>query len=126
MKRLWIGIGLLAVMLLGGFLVPEYLEFCHEPIIEDLDRAAELAMAEEWDRAEYLMDRAEEQWQKKRPVTASFADHEPMDEIDGMFAQMEMYAQARDAVSFSGTCVYLSSQLDALSDYHDLNLWNLF
>lgn len=125
MKRLWIGIGLLMVILLAGLLIPEYLEFSHEPILDDLDRAAELAMAEEWDRAAYLADRAGEKWQKKRPVTASFVDHEPMDDIDGMFAQLEIYARSRDAAAFSGTCVYLRSQLDALGDYHKLNLWNL-
>ena len=126
MKRLFIGIGLLAVILAAGLLIPEYLEFCHEPIIDDLDRAAELAMDGEWERTAYLTERAEEKWQEKRPVTAAFTDHEPMDEIDGMFAQLELYADAGDSVAFSGTCVYLVSQLDALGDYHELNFWNLF
>lgn len=126
MKRLWIGIGLLAVILLAGILVPQYLEYAHEPIMDDLSRASELAMEEEWDRAVYLARRAEEKWQKKRPVTASLADHEPMDEIDGMFAQLDIYARAEDAAAFSATCVYLVSAMDALKDYHALNFQNLF
>lgn len=125
MKRLWIGIGLLAGILAAGLLIPEYLEFAHGPILDDLDRAAELAMEEQWDRAVYLTERAEEKWQKKRPVTASLTDHEPMDDIDGMFAQLKIYARTRDAAAFSGTCVYLRSQLNVLGDYHELNLWNL-
>lgn len=126
MKRLWLGVGLLTVMLLSGILVPELLETCHEAIVQDLDQAAELAMSEQWDSVRRLSDRAEENWEKKRPVTASFTDHEPLDEIDGLFAQLEVYAEAEESVAFSSTCVYLSSQLDALGDYHKFSFWNLF
>lgn len=126
MKRLWIGIGLLAAMLVSGILIPEIMESCHSPIVEDLQRAAELAMDSEWERAEFLAHRAEEKWEEKRPVTAVFTDHEPMDDIDGMFDQVEIYAEARDAVSFGSTCAYLASRLDALGDYHDLSFPNLF
>ena len=126
MKRLWTGIALLAVMLVLGLLVPEWMDACHEPVAADLEEAAELALAGRWEKAAYLFDRAEEKWEEKRPVTACFTEHEPMDEIDGLFAQLGVYAQVRDAVSFSGTCVYLSSQLECLGDYHDFNYWNLF
>ena len=126
MKRLWIGVGLLAVMLVSGILVPEFLHGCHDAVVTDLDRAAETAMAEQWAETEEFLHRAEEKWQKKRPVTASFADHEPMDDIDGLFEQLKIFARARDPVAFGSTCVYLSSQLKALGDYHEFSLWNLF
>ena len=126
MKRLWIGIGLLAVMLLSGILVPEILERSHTPVVNDLDRASELAMEEKWDGASLLSRRAEAQWQKIRPVTASLTEHEPMDEIDALFSQLEVYTQARDRVAYSSTCVYLARQLDALGAGHHLTLWNLF
>ena len=126
MKRLWIGVGLLTVMLATGLLVPEIMDACHEQVAEDLEQAAELAMTGRWEKAQYLSDRAEEKWEEKRPVTASFAEHEPMDEIDGLFAQLDVYAAARDAVSYSGTCVYLSSRLESIGDYHDFTIWNLF
>lgn len=125
MKRLWIGVGLLVFLLVSGLVMPEIIDACHEPVVADLEQAAELAMAGRWEKARYLSDRAEESWEEKRPVTASFAEHEPMDEIDGLFAQLEVYAEARDAVLYSGTCVYLSSKLEALGDYHDMTLWNL-
>ena len=126
MKRLWIGIGLLTVILVVGILVPEIMDACHEPVAEDLEQAAEFALADRWGEAVNLFHRAEEKWEEKKPVTASFAEHEPMDDIDGMFAQLEVYAAAGDAVSFSGTCVCLARYLDAIGDYHDLKLWNFF
>ena len=75
MMRLWIGIGLLAAMLAVGAGVPEALEESHRPIREDLTRAAELALADSWDRAEYLTDRAEKVWKEKWPMTAAVTDH---------------------------------------------------
>lgn len=126
MKRLWIGIGLMAVMLLAGILTPVILEKSHTPVVEDLGRAAELALEENWEGAARFSRRAEEKWQKTRPVTASFADHEPMDEIEALFAQLKIYGRVGDRVAYSSTCVYLASQLDALGDYHNLTLWNLF
>lgn len=125
MKRLWIGIGLLTAMLLSGILTPIILERCHTPAVQDLNRAAELVINENWDTADSFYRRAEKQWKKTRPVTAVFTEHEPMDEIDALFAQLKIYSRSRDKVAYGSTCVYLSSQLDALGDYHDLNFWNL-
>lgn len=126
MKRLWIGIGLLVVILIAAILVPEILEHNHTPIIRDLERASQLAMEENWDSAQDFSRRAEKKWKKIRPVTASFTDHEPMDEIDALFAQLKVYAEAQDMVAYSSTCAYLSSQLGVLGDYHNFTLWNLF
>ena len=126
MKRLWIGIGLLAVMLVSGLMIPEAVETAHRPVAEDLNRAADLALADSWDRAEYLLNRAEKAWKENRSAAAAVTDHEPMEEIDGIFARLKVYAQARDGVSFSSACVYLVSRLDALGDYHRLTLANLF
>ena len=126
MKRLWIGIGIMAAMLLSGILTPAILEKSHTPVVEDLSRAAELAEAENWEGASRFCRRAEEQWKKTRPVTASFTDHEPMEEIDALFEQLKVYTRAGDRVAYCSTCAYLKSQLEALGDYHDLTLWNLF
>ena len=126
MKRLWIGIALLALILLAGILIPEFLEHNHTPIIHDLERASKLAMEERWDSSQDFSRRAEKKWKKIRPVTATLTDHEPMDEIDALFAQLSIYSAAKDAAAYSSTCVYLASRLQVLGDYHNFTLWNLF
>ena len=125
MKRMWIGTALLVLMLVSGILVTEFMERSHQPGAKDLNRAAALALDDEWGKAEALTARAQENWQKTRKITASFVDHEPMEEIDGLFAEIEVYASARDEISFSAACAYLAELMDALGESHSLKLWNL-
>lgn len=125
MKRMWIGIALMALVLAAGLWVAEVMEQVHYPLAEDLDRAAQLALEEQWDTANVLAVRTEQTWQKKRPVTAAFAEHEPLENIDALFAQLEVYAVTRDAPSFSAACVYLARQLEALGECHSFTIFNL-
>lgn len=125
MKRMWIGVALLTLMLVSGILVTEFLEHSQAPGAKDLDQAAALALEKDWGKAEALSIRARKNWEKTRPFTASLVDHEPMEEIDGLFAEAAVYAAARDEVSFSATCVYLAELLNAIGESHSLKLWNL-
>lgn len=125
MKRIWIGIGLLAALLLAGIWVADAMADSHEPGAADLRRASQLALEEDWDMAEALTGRARDTWEKRWRVTASFADHEPMDEIDGMFAELKVYARVKDEVAYSGTCAHLAELMDAMGKAHSFNWWNL-
>ena len=125
MKRIWIGIGLLAALLVLGIWVAGVMEEGHHPGARDLRRAAELTMEEEWAPAEALVRRARGKWQKNWRFSAAFADHEPMDQIDGLFAELEVYAKAGDATAYSGTCAHLAELLEAMGNAHAFTWWNL-
>lgn len=125
MKRIWIGVGLLAVLLAGGLWIAGAMENAHEPGASDLRRASELALDGDWLKAEALVERARESWEEKWRITASFSDHEPMDTIDGVFAQLKIYARAQDTVSYAAACADLAEQLRSMSQAHALNWWNL-
>ena len=125
MRRMWIGIGLLALVLVGGIWASEWMGNTHEEMARDLDRAAELAMTDRWEEAVLKLIRAEEKWQKKRPVTAAFADHEPLEEIDGLFARLKIFAAGEKRTDFSAACAHLARQLEALGDSHSFSLSNL-
>ena len=125
MKRCWIGLGLLLVLLAGGLLVTWYMGSCHREIGAELEQAARYAQLGNWAEAADAAGDAYEDWQEEWRFSAAFADHEPMEEIDAMFAQLGTYLAARDAVSFSAVCRQLSSQLEAMGDAHGLTWWNL-
>lgn len=125
MKRIWIGIGLLIALLIAGIWVADVMKDSHKPSAEDLRRASQLALEEDWTTAEALTKRARDKWEKKWRVTASVADHEPMDEIDGMFAQLKVYAKVKDEVAYSGTCAHLAELMEAMGQAHAFNWWNL-
>ena len=125
MKRIWIGIGLLAALLVAGLWTAESMERSHLPGAEDLRRASQLALEEDWTQAEALTARARGNWEKKWRRTASVADQEPMDEIDGIFEELKVYALLRDAEHYSSTCARLAALLDAMGYAHSCNWWNL-
>ena len=125
MKRIWIGVVLLGVLLLGGMGTGEFMEQAHIPVARDVQQAGELVLRGQWELAHALVNRGKERWEEKWPVTAAIADHEPMDEIDALFAQLETYEKTRDPAAYSAICAHLGSLLEALSQGYRCKWWNL-
>ena len=125
MKRIWIGIVLLGVLLIGGIATGEFMEQAHIPVAQDVRQAGEVVLRDQWELAQALVKRAQDRWEEKWPVTAAIADHEPMDEIDALFAQLKTYAAAKEEIAYSAACAHLASLLEAMSHSHSCNWWNL-
>ena len=126
MKRIWFGAVMLAVLLILGFCSSTLMERTHLSQAEELDHAAALALNGNWTEAETALFTARDRWNQRKSIIAGLCDHEPMDQIEGLFGQLEIFALSRDTVSFSSSCVYLSKQLEALGKSHSLNLQNFF
>ena len=125
MKRLWIGIGLLAAILAVGLWTSAHMTEVHTEIADELTEAARAAQAGAWDRAEELTREAQEDWKEGWNFSAALADHTVLDEVDGLFAQAEVYRKNRDAVAFAAVCAQLASSVRAIQEGHKLSLWNL-
>ena len=125
MKRCWIGVVCLVLLLMGGLYVDRVMGRSHAPVSQDLDRAAECAKADDWTGAEAFTDRARENWEKNWHFSAAFADHEPMENIDALFSRLTVFAAAREKEEFGALCRELSRQVKAMGDAHDLKWWNL-
>lgn len=124
-KRFWFGLCLLAVLLAAGLLTAWSMERMHRPGEELLARAESLALSGDMEQAVSLARDAAGQWQKNRKRTACAADHAPMDDVDQLFAELEVYAKAEDAAHFAACCGGLSVLLRAMYDAHSLTFWNL-
>ncbi len=125
MKRLWIGISILALLLVCSYLIHASMAHIHTPIAQTLEQAANAALKEDWATAEQLAHTAAARWSRYHRFTAAFADHTPMDELDGLFAQLPVYAQQRENPHFSATCKQLSFLAAAMAESHRLSWWNL-
>lgn len=126
MKRGWIGSGLLAVLLIISLLVTWCMDRFHQPVAEELERAADYALAEDWENADALVRRARADWDKHWSFSAAFADHEPMEDIDALFAQTEVYRKIRDEAAFAAACAELARQVEAMGEAHGITWRNLF
>lgn len=126
MRRGWIGGGLLAILLALSLLVTWCMDRFHEPVAANLEQAADFALAGDWENADALARRARADWEKHWDFSAAFADHEPMENIDGLFAQTEVYEKARDTVAFAATCAELARQVEAMGEAHGITWKNIF
>lgn len=125
MKRLWIGIVILAVLLAGSIAISVAMSAIHDPIAADLELAAQKALQEDWDSALSLFRRANGRWEKYHDFTAAFADHTPMDEMDTLLEELEVYAHEQENPHFSATCAHLYFMAKAIAETHLLTWWNL-
>lgn len=125
MKRCWFGGALLIALLAAGLAVTVFMARFHEPIKKDLEQAAQYALESDWEQALRCADRAEAQWEAHRKFSAAFSDHEPMEEIDQLFAELEIWQNAQDSQHFAATSAQLSRAAQAMADAHALNWWNM-
>ena len=125
MKRLWIGIGFLAVILLIGTGITLAFEQLHKPLSDTLQQASEAAMAEDWEKASALTKSAKADWEKCREFTAAVADHEPLEEMDALFAQLEVLARQQETTDFAALSAQLARMAQAMADSQSISWWNL-
>lgn len=125
MGRLWLGVGILVVFLVLGLWIGSMMDDIHLSIADTLETAADQALSGNTTAALDTAKGAKVQWEKHWHGTAAAADHGPMDEIDGLMAQMERYAQADQWGDFAACCARLSLLVQAMSEAHSLTWWNL-
>jgi hypothetical protein len=125
MKQLWFGALLLIVLLLAGFASSVGIRWVQDPISSQLEQAAAAGFSEDWEQAEALFAAAQARWKTYRTLLSSISDHAPMDKIDGLFEELEIYKQARYPVLFSALCKQLSLLTRTIGEAHRLNWWNL-
>ena len=125
MKRGWIGLALLVALLLSSLFAAEMMEEFHEDSAKKLTRASAYAWEDNRAPARELAFQAMKQWQEHREFTAAFADHEPMEDVDCLFAQLPAYARQEDTAHFAAICAELSKRLEAVSNAHSFRWWNV-
>ncbi len=125
MGRFWLGVGLLLLFLALGIWVTYSMDTLHQPLSDTLQQAAEKSLSGDLEAGIALAQQARKIWEAHWHRSATFADHAPMDEIDGLFAQMEIYARAGKAVDFAAYCARLSNLIAAMGEAHSPNWWNL-
>lgn len=125
MKRSKLGCLLLLLLLVTGLLSGWIMERLTEPVSRTMEAASEAALREDWAEALALAEFARTRWEKHWNLCAVFADHTPMENINGLFAQLEIYAQSRDAQNFAAVCAQLREDIQAIGDAHSFTWWNL-
>lgn len=125
MKKFIIGIAVLSLLLLSGLWAAKATEEMYKPVIALLEEASNTALNGNFEAAKSQAEEAKKLWDKQKNATATVADHTPMEEIDHLFAETDIYAQAEEIPHFAACCAQLAIMVRNMGDAHAPNLWNL-
>ena len=125
MKRLWLGVAVLAVFLAASLLLSWYLPGLHREIAQELSAAAKAVEKSDWEEATRLAGGAKQRWERCRHFVASFTDHEPLENMDSLFEELEIYRTEKLPIDYAATCIQLSQLCLAIAESHCLTWWNL-
>ena len=125
MKRFWLGVGILAVLLAAGIGLSAGIIAVHTGLSEDLDLACEAVQKGDWDTAVTLAESAKAGWLRHRRFVASLVDHEPLEQMDSLFSELEIYRHQQLPTDYAAVCTHLSHLSEAIGESHALTWWNL-
>ncbi len=121
MGRFLLGITLMLALLGAGLAVWKEAEDIHTPVSRTLEEAADTALSGQTEKAREKALQARALWEEKWHASAAFSDHGPMDEIDGLFAQIEGCGNTE----LAALCRRIASLVSAVAEAHSLTWWNL-
>lgn len=125
MRRGLIGLGLLAALLALGIWTQSRMDALHTPIAEAMSQAGALAGQERWEEAGAIVQQAKQQWAQGRTLTAALADHQPMEDIESLMAQLDAFLQDQEP-DFGALCADIARRIDAMAAAHRMELGTLF
>ncbi|MBO5317431.1 MAG: DUF4363 family protein [Oscillospiraceae bacterium] len=125
MKRLWLGAGLLVALFILSLWSGLAMGDLHKELSSGMEQASQAALSGDLQAGAATAQEVKEQWQKYWKPVAIITDHEPMEEIDEIFAQTETYARAGQANAFAVGCARLARLLEAAGEAHTPMWWNL-
>ena len=125
MARGWIGVGILLVFLVLGFWISAEMDQTHLPTEALLKQAAEKTLQGDFQQGVALGMEAKNRWEQQWDYTATVADHSPLDDVDALFGEMEIYAQTGEEPHFAACCQELARRVQAVASAHRFSWWNI-
>lgn len=125
MKRVVFGVALMLALLFGGVLAQNRMASIHGYGADLLSQAGREAQKQEWDAAQMLFYRARRSWKNNYHFTAALADHTPMEDVEALYTQLEVFAEMKEDAHFAALCMETASRLEAIADAHVLAWWNV-
>lgn len=125
MKRSWIGLFLLIVLLAGSLIASHVMLTTHLESAEKLEQAAQFALDSNWTGAAFATAQARQQWERYDFLRSALSDHAPGEEIDACFAALQVYGASAEPVSFAALSMQTARMIRAIGDAHSLKFHNL-
>ncbi len=125
MRRSWLGLGVLAALLIAGLLAQNSSEKFHKPVVDALKKAQSSAAAEDWEQTEKMVEQAEKHWHSAMDIRSAVCDHDYLEEINTGFAALKVWRDAKDSSATAALCAELINRINALEEAQKLSLRNV-
>ena len=125
MKRLWLALAAIALLLRLCLLNAAYAEQLTERLTGQLHQAGQLALSGQWEEASVLSGRAARQWEDSRLFRSVFFAYGDSSEISRSFAALDLCLERRDAPGFRSCSTELRLQLEELCRMEQLRPDNI-
>ena len=124
MNRVVIGVVLLAALLAAALFSAWQMGNIQQPIADRMEEASRQSLRGESAAAETAA-RAEAAWHSSRVFTAALADHQPMEDIEGLFARLHAY-ETEDRSEYAALCAEIARRIRAVAEAQELSLGSFF
>ena len=124
MNRVVIGVALLAALLAASLFSAWQMGNIQQPIADRMEEASRQSLRGESAAAETAA-RAEAAWHSSRVFTAALADHQPMEDIEGLFARLHAY-ETEDRSEYAALCAEIARRIRAVAEAQELSLGSFF
>ena len=125
MNRLWLGIALLLFFLALGLGTLWFLDVARQPVVTALETAAQAVLAGEPAAGAEKAAEAAVLWAERKKLLAAISPHEPMEEMEGLFAQLRVYAQQEEWTDFAACCRQLAQLMESLAEHQGCAWWSV-
>ena len=125
MKRFWIGITVLTLLLILGIFSTVLLSRSHLPIRGTLEQAVAAALAGDLGQADQLLKKAKVQWDRNRLWAAALVEHGVLEEAECLFAEADVYVKAANRQALAAACARLAQIMDTIAQSHQTSWQNV-
>ena len=125
MNRVVIGVALLAALLAASLFSAWQMGNIQQPIADRMEEASRQSLRGESAAAAETAARAESAWHSSRVFTAALADHQPMEDIEGLFARLHAY-ETEDRSEYAALCAEIARRIRAVAEAQELSLGSFF
>lgn len=123
MKRVWFCGGMMLFLL--GLAIALYFEpgKSFKEISSQMLQLSEYAQAEEWEKANALIQQCQQRFSRIRKFSAAFTEHEPLEQMETLLAQLKVYQRQREVLPCATAALELSTLAQEVAESFSLQWW---
>ena len=123
MKRIWFCGGMMIALLALSVALYFRPGQRYEALSRQMLQALEYAQTENWAQAGAISQQCRHRFSETKAFCAAFGDHEPLERMEVLFAQLAVYLQQQETLSFTTAALELSILAQEVADSFSLRWW---